>query len=121
MPLLKVNTLITLFSLFLTSLVIAAPSYDLTNGKKIYDTSCFTCHAAGVADAPKSHDVGAWKERFHAAATAEKTHAQSATAMDYLVKQVQKGRLAMPPKGMCNDCSRDDFADAIHYMATEQK
>ena len=107
-------------SFCLTPLLLATPSYDMANGKKVYEASCFTCHAAGVADAPKLHDSKTWKEHFVAANLSAKTDPQSTTAMDYLVKQVEKGKLAMPPKGLCNDCSHSDFADAIHYMATEQ-
>ncbi|MHA7840789.1 MAG: c-type cytochrome [Gammaproteobacteria bacterium] len=123
MSLQKIKALLFIPLLCLAPWLLAAPSpsYNIANGKKIYDKSCFTCHAAGVADAPKTHDVDAWKERFMMAAKAEKTDPQSATAMDYLVNQVVKGKMAMPPKGLCNNCSNSDFADAIQYMASAQQ
>ena len=41
-----------------------------------------------------------------------------AKGMDVLVESVDKGMGAMPPKGMCFDCSADDFKALIEYMAT---
>ena len=107
-----ITSLLTLsFSAF------AAQKYDLKKGKEIYDKSCFTCHATGVADAPKLHEVKHWDAHFaEAEAEAKKNPTKYKSAMDYLVEQVVKGRGAMPPKGMCNDCTYDDYADAISYM-----
>ena len=38
--------------------------------------------------------------------------------MDALVASVDKGMNAMPPKGMCYDCSAEDFKALIEHMAT---
>ncbi len=38
--------------------------------------------------------------------------------MDAMVESVDKGMNAMPPKGMCFDCSADEFKALIEYMAT---
>lgn len=73
-------------------------------GKAIYDKACHICHASGVAGAPKSHDAAAWQPRL-------------AQGMDVLVAVVKKGKGAMPPGGMCNDCSDDDYKKAIEYMS----
>ena len=37
---------------------------------------------------------------------------------DALVASVVNGMNAMPPKGMCFDCSNEDFKALIEYMAT---
>jgi len=70
-----------------------------------YNKTCAICHAAGAAGAPKTGDEKVWKQRIE-----EK-------GMDTLVKNANKGINAMPPKGMCFDCSDEDFKALIEYMA----
>ncbi len=70
-----------------------------------YNKSCATCHVAGIAGAPKTGDAEAWKPRME-------------KGMDALVVSVNNGLNAMPPKGMCTDCSDDDYKALIEYMAT---
>ena len=69
-----------------------------------YNKSCAVCHASGAANAPKTGDVAAWEPRM-------------AKGMEVLVQSVQSGLNAMPPKGMCFDCSDEDYAAMIEYMA----
>ena len=69
-----------------------------------YDKSCKVCHATGAANAPKTGDVEAWAPRM-------------AKGMDVLVVSVNKGLNAMPPKGMCFDCSDADYTALIEYMS----
>jgi cytochrome c5 len=69
-----------------------------------YNKTCVVCHAAGTANAPKTHDVAAWQPRL-------------AKGMEVLVQSVEKGLNAMPPKGMCFDCSVDEYKALIEYMA----
>ena len=69
-----------------------------------YNKSCAVCHATGAANAPKTGDVAAWEPRM-------------AKGMDALVASVGNGMNAMPPKGMCFDCSDDDYKALIEYMA----
>tara|TARA_R110001592_G_scaffold204389_1_gene454463 strand:+ start:268 stop:573 length:306 start_codon:yes stop_codon:yes gene_type:complete len=70
-----------------------------------YQKSCFACHAFGANGAPKSHAVADWASRIE-----EK-------GMDTLVKHADEGFNAMPPKGLCFDCSTDDFKALIEFMA----
>ncbi len=70
-----------------------------------YNRSCVVCHASGVADAPKTGDAAAWEPRL-------------AKGMDVLLKSVETGLNAMPPKGMCNDCSAEEIKALIEYMST---
>ena len=72
-----------------------------------YNKTCAVCHAAGAAGAPKTGVAAEWEERM-------------AKGMDALVASVDKGMNAMPPKGMCFDCSADDFAALIEFMAKPQ-
>ena len=69
-----------------------------------YDKSCKVCHATGAAGAPKTGDAAAWAPRM-------------SKGMDTLVKAVNTGLNAMPPKGMCFDCSDEDYQAMITYMA----
>ena len=73
-----------------------------------YDKSCKVCHATGAAVAPKTGDAAAWEPRM-------------AKGMDVLVASVNNGLNAMPPKGMCFDCSDADYAALITYMSTPAK
>jgi cytochrome c5 len=83
----------------------AAPSSDA--GKKLYDSICMACHAAGVAGAPKFGDKSAWAPRI-------------ATGMDTLYASAIKGKNAMPAKGG-SGASDDDIKAAVQYMVAAAK
>ena len=97
-----------------TSLAIAASLLAFSGvasadkGKELYDTKCFTCHASGVAGAPKFGDKEAWAPRI-------------ATGMDAIMTVVKNGKGAMPPKGTCMDCSDEDLKKAVEYMINAAK
>lgn len=69
-----------------------------------YSKTCAVCHASGAAGAPKTGVVADWEPRM-------------AKGMDAMVSSVDKGLNAMPPKGMCFDCSADNYKALIEYMA----
>jgi len=69
-----------------------------------YNKSCGVCHNTGAAGAPKTGDVEAWAPRME-------------KGMDTLVQSVVNGLNAMPPKGMCFDCSEEEYEALIEYMA----
>lgn len=71
---------------------------------EIYPKACAVCHAAGVANAPKLGDAAAWKTRL------------DAKGIDGLVQSVNNGLNAMPPKGMCMDCTPGEYKAVIEYM-----
>ncbi|MFV0278376.1 MAG: c-type cytochrome [Parahaliea sp.] len=73
-----------------------------------YNKSCAICHAAGTAGAPKTHDPDAWKPHLD-------------KGMDTLMQSVHNGLNAMPPKGMCFDCSDDEYKALIDFMSTPAK
>ena len=58
----------------------------LKSGEEVYKAQCVTCHAAGVAGAPKFGDAGAWAPRI-------------ATGFDTLWQSSLKGKGAMGPQG----------------------
>ena len=69
-----------------------------------YNQSCGICHGSGAAGAPKTGAADAWAPRLE-------------KGMDALVASVVNGLNAMPPKGMCNDCTADDYRALINYMS----
>ncbi len=73
--------------------------------KSKYDKSCTFCHATGAAGAPKFGDAVAWQPRL-------------AQGIDKLLLSVKNGKNAMPPKGMCNDCTDADYKALIKYISS---
>ena len=78
------------------------------SGEDVYKGSCQTCHAAGVAGAPKFADAAAWAPRI-------------SKGMDTLYTHAINGFNAMPAKGLCADCSDDEIKAAVDYMADNSK
>ncbi|WP_444918767.1 c-type cytochrome [Microbulbifer sp. JMSA003] len=78
------------------------------SGQDIYNASCQTCHAMGVAGAPKFGDAAAWAPRI-------------AKGMDTLYNNAINGINAMPAKGLCMDCSDDEIKAAVNYMVDNSK
>jgi predicted CxxxxCH...CXXCH cytochrome family protein len=73
----------------------------------LYNQSCISCHSTGAAGAPKAHDVVAWQPRLE-------------QGMATLLEHSKKGIAAMPPMGMCMQCSDDDLQALIVFMSTPQ-
>ena len=71
-------------------------------GKKLYDTVCMACHAAGLAGAPKTGDKAAWKPRI-------------ATGKEALYNSALHGKNAMPAKGGSSAADADVKA-AVDYL-----
>ena len=78
------------------------------SGEQVYNSACAACHATGAAGAPKTGDAGAWASRI-------------AQGNATLVKHAIEGINAMPPKGMCMDCSDDEIKAAVEYMVNKSK
>lgn len=70
-----------------------------------YRSTCFACHASGAVGAPKTGDKEAWASRIE-----EK-------GMDTLVNNAKNGVGAMPPGGLCQNCTDEQFKALIEYMA----
>jgi len=70
-----------------------------------YNKACAVCHNAGVAGAAKTGDVAAWAPKLE-------------KGMDALVSSVKNGLNVMPPKGMCFDCTDEDYVALITYMSS---
>jgi cytochrome c5 len=86
----------------------AAPAGGKADGKKVYDTVCAVCHAAGVAGAPKFGDKAAWAPRLK-------------PGIDALYASALKGKAAMPAKGGNASLADADVKAAVDYMAAAAK
>lgn len=85
----------------LDSMSVLLKSSDI--GARIFATTCSTCHANGVAGAPKYHDMNAWRPRL-------------AKGLSTLLEHVKEGYNAMPPRGTCVECTDADLRKAIEFM-----
>ncbi len=78
------------------------------DGEAVFNKVCATCHAPAMASAmgaPAAHDVAAWEPRL-------------ADGIDAAVASAKAGKNAMPPMGMCTDCTDEDLKAAIEFMST---
>jgi len=78
------------------------------DGKLIYASSCATCHAQGVAGAPRLSDRAAWATRI-------------ALGKAALTQSVLRGKGAMPIKGGNASLSEVDVKAAVDFMWSELK
>ena len=84
-----------------------AASDEPRSGEAVFGAACKTCHASdsAIPNAPKFGNEGDWAPRI-------------AKGEDTLFGSVKNGLGAMPPKGMCMDCSDDELKAAIEYMVS---
>ena len=78
------------------------------SGEDVYKTLCTTCHAAGVAGAPKTGDKTEWAPRI-------------ATGSAALLKTAISGKGAMPPRGGGADLSDAELKAAVDYLVSKAK
>ncbi|WP_221793507.1 c-type cytochrome [Oceanobacter mangrovi] len=98
----------------LLSLIAAASAIVLSANVQAFDaeakfnTACVACHApqtAAALGAPAAHDAAAWKPRLE-------------KGIDTLVNHVTNGFNAMPPRGLCMDCTAEQYKALITFMST---
>lgn len=87
---------------------VAAKPSGPRSGESIYTASCTSCHALGVAGAPTFGDATQWAPRI-------------AKGMDTLYTNSISGINAMPPKGLCMDCSDEEIQATVDYMVEAAK
>ena len=85
----------------------AGSGVDLAAGEQIYNRSCLSCHAAGIAGAPKLGRKEDWTPRI-------------AKGLDALVRSTVEGiPPGMPAKGLCLNCSEADLRNAVAWMIAQ--
>ncbi|KUJ79221.1 cytochrome c5 family protein [Microbulbifer flavimaris] len=72
----------------------------------LYQRTCFSCHNSGINGAPRTGDQAAWAVRLE-------------KGMYTLVDNARNGYRAMPPRGLCFDCSDEEYAALIRLMAEQ--
>jgi len=75
----------------------------LAAGQQVYTAQCASCHAAGVAGAPKFGDAASWANRL-------------GSGLEALVNSAIKGKGAMPPQAG-GDYEDIEIARAVVYLA----
>jgi cytochrome c5 len=75
------------------------------NGKTVYESLCVSCHAAGVAGAPKAGDKAGWAPRI-------------AQGKDALYASALKGKGVMPAKGGNPGLGDQDVKAAVDYLVS---
>ncbi|MDR5860181.1 cytochrome c5 family protein [Halomonas eurihalina] len=78
------------------------------DGQAIYESICTSCHATGVANAPKMGDTEAWSQRLE-------------KGTDTLYTHVIDGFNAMPPKGGDPSLSDAEVKAAVDYLLEESQ
>lgn len=74
-------------------------------GEKLYKSICFTCHATGIANAPKLGDKAAWAPYIE-------------TGFDTMLEKSIQGVGAMPPRGG-SQASDDEMKAVLEYMLSK--
>ncbi len=72
-------------------------------GEQIFNTNCTACHSTGAAGAPIKGNAAQWKDRL-------------AKGKETLYNNAFKGIGAMPAKGLCMDCSKEEINAAVNYL-----
>lgn len=85
----------------------AASAGGTRSGDEVYTSKCAGCHATGAAGAPK-YGTSEWADR-------------AAQGMDSLLANAINGIKAMPPRGLCADCSDEELQGAIQHMLDSAK
>jgi cytochrome c5 len=94
--------------LLAVSLVAAAASAQAAQDPEaVFNRACGVCHNGAIPTAPLKGDKAAWEPRL-------------AKGMDALVASVTNGLNAMPPRGMCNDCTAEDYKAVIEWMSASK-
>jgi len=83
-----------------TELVAVSEGRD---GKTVYDLGCAACHNAGLAGAPLLGDQAQWASRLD-------------KGLQTLTDNAYNGYNAMPAKGLCMDCTREEIEQSVQYM-----
>lgn len=78
-------------------------SYDLALGQIVFEKTCVSCHAGGVAGAPQLVDTAAWRGRM-------------TQGLDVLISHALHGHWGMPPKGGFQSLTDYDVAAAVAYV-----
>ncbi len=83
---------------------------DPSAGKKVYEEFCASCHAVDpsiAVGAPRFRVTQEWKPFMH-------------QDFNLMMRWVDEGIGAMPPRGGCFECSDQNLKDAVVYMLPQK-
>ena len=72
-------------------------------GEAVYNLGCAACHTAGLAGAPMLANQAQWEGRLE-------------KGLETLTNNAYNGYNAMPAKGLCMDCTREEIEQSVQYM-----
>ncbi len=75
-----------------------------STGEEVYNRFCFSCHAAGIAGAPRTGVAEAWAPRLAKG---------RAVLLESTIRGMPPG---MPAMGLCAQCSNEELQAAIDHM-----
>jgi cytochrome c5 len=75
------------------------------SGRDIFLEYCHICHGTGMPDVPQFGDGAHWQARKE-------------KGMEALYNAAIYGVNAMPPMGLCEECSEEQIKAAVDYMVT---
>jgi len=82
------------------------------DGEAVYQQACLACHMTGAANAPKTGDKEAWKERI----------AQGNDVLyERAINGYQGAKGYMPPKGGRANLSDDDVKAAVDFIVSQSQ
>ena len=87
-----------------SALMFSFSAHAAQDPEAVYARACGVCHNGAIPTSPKRGDKAAWEPRL-------------AKGMDALVLSVTNGLNAMPPRGLCMDCSAEDYQAVIKLMS----
>jgi cytochrome c5 len=86
-----------------SALMFSFSAHAAQDPEAVYARACGVCHNGAIPTSPKRGDKAAWEPRL-------------AKGMDALVLSVTNGLNAMPPRGLCMDCTAEDYQAVIKLM-----
>lgn len=90
-----------------TPVVLANGEPAPISGEAIYNQGCAACHNGGVGGAPRKGATHIWELRLQ-------------TSTEQALKDAAwNGKGAMPAKGLCPTCSREEIDAAVVYLLSD--
>lgn len=89
-------------------------SYDLANGKAVYDANCAACHGAGIMGAPKTGTARKWTSRLTQSLDTMIQKSIAGYSGDY-----RGTKTFMPAKGGNPDLTDQEVGNSVAYMVNE--
>lgn len=91
-------------------LSMGGPAGAAKDPETVYNSFCMACHATGANNAPKLGDIAAWAPRIE-------------KGIDVLYQSALAGfnNGAMPPKGLCMDCTEDEIKATVDHIVSQSQ